>query len=332
MDWEVVAVGDFDGDGKSDVFWRNHSTGRNVVWLSGNAGTTQATTGVRSALWTVVGAGDFDGDGRDDVFWRNRGDGRNTIWLSADASTLQHTSRVSNLDWEVVEVGDFDGDGNDDAFWRNQVTGHNVAWLSGKGGTPQATVRVGDTRWTVVGAGDFDGDGRDDVFWRNRGDGRNTIWLSANAASLQRTYRVSNLAWTVMPYEGPEPVEPEPDPEPGPVLTVGDAQAFEGDSGSVQLHFTVSLSYPPTSPVTYSISTSDGTARAGSDYTASQLAGEVIPAGEDSRTFAVTVLGDTAIEGDETLNVNVSAVSGGGATVADARGRGTIRDDDDDYY
>ena len=31
--WEIVGTGDFNGDGKTDILWRNKSTGQNVVWL-----------------------------------------------------------------------------------------------------------------------------------------------------------------------------------------------------------------------------------------------------------------------------------------------------------
>jgi len=31
--WQVQGIGDFDGDGKADILWRNSSTGENYIWL-----------------------------------------------------------------------------------------------------------------------------------------------------------------------------------------------------------------------------------------------------------------------------------------------------------
>ncbi|MGH8029363.1 MAG: Calx-beta domain-containing protein [Arenimonas sp.] len=113
----------------------------------------------------------------------------------------------------------------------------------------------------------------------------------------------------------------------GPALIVRDATVTEGDSGTRTATFVVSLSQALQVPISYTIASSDGTAIAGSDYTARTLVGETIPAGMLSRTFSVVVNGDTALEGDETFNARVSAVSAG-ATAWNPVGTGTIINDD----
>src|SRR5690606_22412113 len=62
---------DFDGDGASDLQWRNLQHGQNLIWLGANGRDTRAIVGVRVLDWVVQGVGDFDGDGQADVFWRN---------------------------------------------------------------------------------------------------------------------------------------------------------------------------------------------------------------------------------------------------------------------
>jgi cysteine-rich repeat protein len=109
-------------------------------------------------------------------------------------------------------------------------------------------------------------------------------------------------------------------------LSIGDASVAEGNSGTKTLTFTVSLSQPPAGPVTYDIATANGTALAGSDYVARSLTGETLAAGVQSKTFAVTLNGDTTVEANETFAVNVTNVAGAG--VADASALGSISNDD----
>ena len=112
-----------------------------------------------------------------------------------------------------------------------------------------------------------------------------------------------------------------------PALSVGDASVAEGDAGeSATLTFTVTLSPAATLPVTVDWKTADGTATAGTDYTAAN--GSLrFDTGEESKTLTVTVTGDDADEPNETLTVTLSNESG--ATLGDATATGTITDDDD---
>jgi cysteine-rich repeat protein len=111
-----------------------------------------------------------------------------------------------------------------------------------------------------------------------------------------------------------------------PSLSINNASVTEGNSGTKTLTFTVSLSAAASTAVTYNIATANNTATAGSDYVASSLTGQSIPAGVTSKTFSVTINGDTTIEPNETFFANVSNVVG--ATVADPIGVGTISNDD----
>ena len=111
-----------------------------------------------------------------------------------------------------------------------------------------------------------------------------------------------------------------------PNLSINDVALSEGNSGSSNFSFTVSLSSASGLPVTFNIATADGTATAGSDYTSNSLTSQTIPAGSTTFSFPVAVTGDTTVEADETFSVNVSTVSG--ATVLDGLGAGTILNDD----
>ncbi|HQS45856.1 MAG TPA: cellulose binding domain-containing protein, partial [Xanthobacteraceae bacterium] len=116
------------------------------------------------------------------------------------------------------------------------------------------------------------------------------------------------------------------DPAPVlPALSVADAAVAEGDSGTSDLAFTVSLSAPSATPVTVSYSTAGGTATAGSDFTAATGTLTFAP-GETSKVVHVPVAGDMAVEANETLSLTLSAPAG--ATLAHASATGTITNND----
>lgn len=190
--------GDFNGDGRADVFWRNAANGANAIWLSANNATRQATPRVSNLDWSVVGIGHFDAGTRSDVFWRNGRTGANTIWKSGNAATPQAVVGVGNVDWKVVGIGDFNGDARSDVFWRNGRTGANTIWLGANAQTQQATARVANLDWQVVGTGDFDADARADVLWRNGRTGANAIWRSGNQATPRAIAAVTNLRWQIV--------------------------------------------------------------------------------------------------------------------------------------
>ena len=110
-----------------------------------------------------------------------------------------------------------------------------------------------------------------------------------------------------------------------PSMTVANASVAEGDSGTKDLAFTVTLSSASNTDVTVKYATANGTATAGSDYTATNGT-LTIPAGQTTGQIKVPVGGDTVDEGDETLTLTLTEPEG--ATLADGEATGTITDDD----
>lgn len=112
---------------------------------------------------------------------------------------------------------------------------------------------------------------------------------------------------------------------PTPALSIADAQAVEGDGGTVTLTFTVTLSAVTGNTVTAAYATANGTATSGADYTAASGTVTFTP-GQTSRTISVTVLGDLAYEGNETFTITLSAPTN--ATIATGTATGTIVEND----
>ena len=209
--WQVVGTGDFNGDGRDDILWRN-SDGTVSNWLGTATGGFTPNDAIAARFvptsWFVVGTGDFNGDGRDDILWRNT-NGQISNWLGQTNGgfVLNDAIALTNVDtaWHVVGTGDFNGDGRDDILWRND-NGQLSNWLGQANGGFINNGAIAGTfvplAWSVVAVGDYNGDGRDDILWRNT-NGTVTDWLGnangsftpndANAAA------VVPVSWEVQP-------------------------------------------------------------------------------------------------------------------------------------
>ncbi len=76
-------IGDFDGDGRTDILWRNSQTGENGIWLINDTGTSYKAAEFLPNVPLAWNAGitDFNGDGKSDIFWRNSQTGEDAVWL-----------------------------------------------------------------------------------------------------------------------------------------------------------------------------------------------------------------------------------------------------------
>jgi len=110
-------------------------------------------------------------------------------------------------------------------------------------------------------------------------------------------------------------------------LTIDDVLLTEGDAGTVDALFTVTLAEESATNVSVSFATADGRATAGADYTATNGT-LIIPGGQMSGQIAVKVMGDTAFEyPSEDFVVNLS--NSVNCTIADTQAVCTIIDDGD---
>ena len=80
--WHVKGVGDFDGDGKSDIIWQ-HDNGTAAMWLMDGTTPRSSARSARSTRvpsWHIKGTGDFNGDGKSDILWQHD-NGTAAMWL-----------------------------------------------------------------------------------------------------------------------------------------------------------------------------------------------------------------------------------------------------------
>ncbi len=138
--WVVKAVGDFDKNGVTDIYWNyedpfywnaeqlwNNQSRTSYFWfMNGAGGILSSGYGQNVAAgFQVTGAGDFNGDGRDELFMQGANNGAITYVTSrSPIATTTHTLSYVDTGWRVSAIGDFNRDGKSDLYW---IKGTNEA-------------------------------------------------------------------------------------------------------------------------------------------------------------------------------------------------------------
>jgi FG-GAP-like repeat len=208
--WQLQAAGDFSGDGKADVVWRNLATGAVLLWYVSGATVynSVALPMTSDQTWQIAQATDFNNDGFADLLWRNTLSGALQIWFMNGAGLASQVNLpATGQAWRPAGAPDrpawrdFNGDGRADIVWRDSSTGSNVIWHM-NGGAQLGTTSlptVADTAWKLAALGDLNNDGNADLVWRNSNTGMNIVWyLSGNSVlSYGDLPAVPSSAWQI---------------------------------------------------------------------------------------------------------------------------------------
>ncbi|MDH3913376.1 MAG: hypothetical protein OEU09_19015, partial [Rhodospirillales bacterium] len=96
-------VGDFGGESRADILWRNTANGATRMWQMDGA-TVLANQGIGAASmsWLVTRLGDYDGGGKYDIQWRHTTTGANRLWLM-DGFTVTANQAVTPVPpaWQI---------------------------------------------------------------------------------------------------------------------------------------------------------------------------------------------------------------------------------------
>jgi len=161
--WVDVQVGDFNGDGKSDITGRALQTGEWWTAIS-NTSTAFSTslwdTWGTNATWVDVKVGDFNGDGKSDIVGRWLQTGQWWVDLATGSSGFSKSlwdTWSTKATWVDVQVGDFNGDGKADItglwleagqWWTGISMGNSFTTSQWAQWNPTAT-------WSEVRTGDY---------------------------------------------------------------------------------------------------------------------------------------------------------------------------------
>ncbi len=187
QNWKMEALGDFNNDGFTDIFW-HHTNGTVSIWLMRGKQILQHVGGLPGLdpLWVARGTGDFNGDGKTDLFLWHKTSGQTTVWFMNGPSVAygQASSTVADLRWKVAGVGDLNNDGRADVIWRHD-TGTVSSWLMNGAyfvSSGPALPAVADLNWQPVGTGDLNGDGQTDLLWVYVPTNQTHVWFMNNGS------------------------------------------------------------------------------------------------------------------------------------------------------
>ncbi len=204
-----MPVMDLNGDMRSDVLYRNETTGQVYRFLAN--GLTLSSGALvytePNTAWRVVAEADFTGDGVSDLLWRNSSTGQVYMMPFTTSGVPGAGGFIytePNPAWRIVQTPDLNGDGIADLVWWNSTTGQVYGMLmnGGFGIAAQGFIYTEpNTQWQIAGAGDFSGSGRQNqLVWRNVATGQVYLMtVSFNGAAFSQSGQI--IYNSILPYK-----------------------------------------------------------------------------------------------------------------------------------
>jgi Ca2+-binding RTX toxin-like protein len=334
---ESVAIGDFNGDGKSDLVTANRNSNNVSVLLGNGAGSfTQAVNyAVGSFPWSVA-VGDFNGDGNQDLVTANFGGSSNNVSVLLGNGSGNFDPAVNfavGLGPLSVAIGDFNGDGKPDLATANRntttvsvllnttvppntiPTDLNLSATAVNENVPVGTL-VGNFSTTDAEGGTFtyslvSGTGADD----------NASFAIANGNELQintspdfeakssYSIRVKTTDAGGLSYEKALILNVNDVLEPG-TLTFSAPQFSVNEDGTPIAAVTMTRTGGSDGTVSATVNLTDDTATALADYNNAPITVSFAN-GETSKTITIPIADDTLVESNETINLMLDNPTGG---------------------
>ena len=188
---QVLGLGDFNGDGQSDLLLRNTNGAVGCYFTSGDVTGWNYFQSLGDE-WKIAAVGDLNGDGRSDVVLKHDA-GFAGSWLTQS----DYTMAWADLDtlpegFVIAGCGDFDGDGTDDVLLKSGT--YYGAWIV-QDGNAKAWMGLGGLGSVAVEQiSDFDADGIDDL----------RVRTTAGDLGAQLVKGEDTLVWKYYGSVGPE--------------------------------------------------------------------------------------------------------------------------------
>jgi hypothetical protein len=200
----VPLLGDFNGDGASDIFWFGSGAAADIIWQGDGAGNF-FTDPVSINTTNVPIVGDFDGDGRSDIFWYGSGAVADFVWYGDANFTFTQVAQTQSGVGLVPVAANFDGDTRTDILWYGPGATVDSTWYGNTNRTFTQVAQTQSATGLTPAAGDFDGDGFGDVFWFGPGAAADSVWYGSAARTFSvvaQTASFTGVTPIVGDYDG----------------------------------------------------------------------------------------------------------------------------------
>ena len=292
-----IAIGDLNRDGLPDLVLG--TLGISVLLGNTTTGFSPAITLQANTPASAVVVDDFNGDGKADIAAsRSNPDVVNVFLGDGLGGFSSPTTFATDAGSISMDAADFNGDGNVDLVTLHGLSTVAVLINNGSGAFPNKVIYqaagVPPTRNITIG--DFNSDDRPDIAIAEQSGNVSVIFNSCSATPVQV-----------------------------PALSIGNVTVDEGDSGTVNATFSVSLSVAGSKTVVVPFYTAPRDTQKDVDYQ-TRVGVLTFAPGVTAQTITVPVNGDVLDEFDEQFEVRLAYPLN--ATINVGRGLGTITDND----
>ena len=310
--FDDLDIGDFNGDGKSDIAVVTSGAKMiNVLKGDGTGHFSNYATAPTPEISVSVVVKDFNGDGKPDIAATSSVDqgfitSYVTVLINDGAQGFNPGTNYPTDGGGMLAVGDFNSDNQPDlamssgsTFIGGSLDGIAVLTNKGNGQFNAAVSVAAGSQSGHLAVGDFNNDGKADVVFSQPGNQSVIVMLNNFTASL-------------------------------PCLSLNDVTVTENDTGTTDATFTVTLSAVSAQTVSVNyfvlpVFLSTIAATKGADF--ENVSGTVTFApGETTKTINIPIKGDLIDEFDQPFFVALTTPNN--AAISDGKGLGTILDND----
>lgn len=190
--------GDFNGDGISDLLWRNMKNGSTKI---SDVTTTALDTNeifllpnsvpYQDPMFRIEATADFNGDKKNDIVWRNTGTALtrtttfNGRWSTGHNDFGFNNAPYIDRSYVALGVGDVDNDSFNDILWRNSQGVSFISFMFYSFEVYRTDDFAISPKLLSVGSADFNGDGFNDFVFQNKAGTLTMLYLSSRVALFE---------------------------------------------------------------------------------------------------------------------------------------------------